>query len=282
MARPALQLHRRLTGKAQRSNGFERPFRWPFEGIPVFAEIALSILGSLAAGILIGLEREFRSRPAGLRTHTLVSVASALLMIAAVRQSEWVALFIPGEGVVTDPTRMAHGILTGIGFLCAGVIFREGFSVQGLTTAASLWMASILGLLFGVGMYALAAGGTVVTLVVLVGFRLLYRYLPRRVPAELIVRSSREAGLTGETIREALATLGLASNYASLRRSELADRVEHDIHISAHTDVNLDQLASTLDGLPGVTGYEILCRLEGDIVFQLKRPARQPPQPSHG
>lgn len=224
-------------------------------------QIALSVLGSVVAGVLIGLEREFRARPAGLRTHTLVCVASALLMIAATRQDEWVATFISTGSLVTDPTRMAHGILTGIGFLCAGVIFREGFSVQGLTTAASLWMTSVLGLLFGVGLYALAICGTALTLVVLVGFRLLYRKLPRSAAAEIVVRSERDAGLTGAMMRDTLTGQGLTATLSCLRLVE-GGRVEHTLQVSANGELDLEALGAALGALPGVAEYEIACRTE--------------------
>ena len=115
------------------------------------------ILGAVVAGGTIGLEREWRGRAAGFRTHILVSLASALLMLAAMRQADWAFRALPDENIVTDPTRMAHGVLTGIGFLCAGVIFRTGFSIHGLTTAASLWITSAIGILFGAGLYALGA-----------------------------------------------------------------------------------------------------------------------------
>ena len=127
------------------------------------------ILGAVVAGGTIGLEREWRGRAAGFRTHILVSLASALLMLAAMRQADWAFRALPDENIVTDPTRMAHGVLTGIGFLCAGVIFRTGFSVHGLTTAASLWITSAIGLLFGAGLYGLGALGTGVTALILGG-----------------------------------------------------------------------------------------------------------------
>ena len=119
----------------------------------------LPLAGSLVTGMLIGLDRELHGKPAGLRTHTLVCFASTLLTLAAARQADWVLSLLPGQQVVSDPTRMAHGILTGIGFLGAGVIFREGPSVQGLTTAASLWIAAALGIVFGVGLFGLAVVG---------------------------------------------------------------------------------------------------------------------------
>ena len=130
-------------------------------------DFALPLLAAIVAGGLIGFEREWRGRAAGFRTHILVCLASALLMEAAVSQGAWRFDALAGTEIVSDPTRMAHGVLTGIGFLCAGVIFRAGFSIHGLTTAASLWMTSAIGLLFGAGLFSLAATGTVLTVVIL-------------------------------------------------------------------------------------------------------------------
>ena len=87
--------------------------------------MALRIGGALLIGGLIGLERSFHGRPAGFRTHSLVCVASALLMLVTVYQNEWMTQ-VTLEAIRTDPTRMAQGIMTGIGFLGAGVIFKEG------------------------------------------------------------------------------------------------------------------------------------------------------------
>ena len=80
--------------------------------------------GALLIGALIGFERSFHGRPAGFRTHALVSVASALLMLVTVYQTDWMTA-VPLDAIRTDPTRMAQGIMTGIGFLGAGVIFKE-------------------------------------------------------------------------------------------------------------------------------------------------------------
>lgn len=105
----------------------------------------LSILAHLlvatAAGGLIGLERSYHGRPAGFRTHTLVCVASSLLMVVTMYQNRW---FVGAslDTVRIDPTRMAQGVMTGIGFLGAGVIMREGLTVRGLTTAASIWITA--------------------------------------------------------------------------------------------------------------------------------------------
>ncbi|HYL22963.1 MAG TPA: MgtC/SapB family protein [Burkholderiales bacterium] len=100
-------------------------------------EMLARLLAALAAGALIGYERSYYGRPAGFRTHALVCTASSLLMLITVFESHWVSGVAVGR-VQIDPTRMAQGIMTGIGFLGAGVIIREGFSVRGLTTAASI------------------------------------------------------------------------------------------------------------------------------------------------
>lgn len=100
---------------------------------------------------------------------------------------------VPGTQIVSDPTRMAHGILTGIGFLGAGVIFREGSSVHGLNTAASLWVSAALGIVYGVGMFGLSLVGTAATLLVLVGLRILYAVLPRSRSLRLTVVARGDA-----------------------------------------------------------------------------------------
>src|SRR4029078_3095967 len=107
----------------------------------LLGEIALRLLAALALGGAVGLERSYHGRPAGFRTHALVGLASGALMLVSVYESEW----FHATGVwraAIDPTRMAQGIMTGIGFLGAGVIMREGPTVRGLTTAALIWLTA--------------------------------------------------------------------------------------------------------------------------------------------
>ena len=102
---------------------------------------------------LPGFERSYHGRPAGFRTHTLVCVASSALMLVTMYQSHWYPESFSGR-VALDPTRMAQGIMTGIGFLGAGVIFKEGLTVRGLTTAASIWITAAIGILAGMPIMA--------------------------------------------------------------------------------------------------------------------------------
>jgi putative Mg2+ transporter-C (MgtC) family protein len=134
---------------------------------------------SLAAvlGGVIGFERELREREAGLRTHLLVSLGSALFTIVSAYGFN--AFLISGGNVVrADPTRIAAQIVTGIGFLGAGAIIRQGLSVRGLTTAATLWVVAAVGMACGAGYYSAAALSTALVLLALYPLRIIaYRIL---------------------------------------------------------------------------------------------------------
>ncbi len=163
-------------------------------------QIALHVGSAWLAGSLIGLERTFHGRPAGFRTHALVCVASALLMVMTTHQWEWLGS-VPLETVRTDPTRMAAGIMTGIGFLGAGVIFKERLTVRGLTTAASIWLTSVLGILFGIGFFYPAVLGTGVALGTLAVFRWMEDRLPSQVYAYCSVRFRRSEVVDEDQLR---------------------------------------------------------------------------------
>src|SRR5438270_7413055 len=150
------------------------------------------VIGALIIGALIGFERTFHGRPAGFRTHSLVCISSAILMIVTVYQNQWMT-FIERDAIRTDPTRMAQGIMTGIGFLGAGVIFKEGLTVRGLTTAASIWVTASIGVLVGIGFWVPAILGTIATLSVLSVFRVIESRLPSEFYAHHHLRFRRDA-----------------------------------------------------------------------------------------
>jgi putative Mg2+ transporter-C (MgtC) family protein len=128
-----------------------------------------------AFGLLLGLDREMRGISAGVRTHMLVALSSAMTMLIALELFEEVSA--RGEAD-PDPTRAIQGLAQAIGFLCAGVIFVARGSVYGLTTAASLWMTSSLGMAAGAGMYQIAVAGLIFAVVILSIVWLLTRHLP--------------------------------------------------------------------------------------------------------
>ena len=133
--------------------------------------LILKLVLAFVAGTLIGIEREKHGRPAGLRTHILVCTGACLMMVV----SEGVFFkfgHLSAEGVVRlDPGRIGAQIITGIGFLGAGVILKEGVSVRGLTTAACLWYVAGLGMAFGMGMFLIGAVATILALVALIGMK---------------------------------------------------------------------------------------------------------------
>src|SRR5213595_2676346 len=153
--------------------------------------ILVRVLAALVVGALIGFERTFHGRPAGFRTHALVCVASSLLMLVTVYQNQWMTI-VPLDAIRTDPTRMAQGIMTGIGFLGAGVIFKEGLTVRGLTTAASIWVTAAIGILVGIGFWFAAVVGTAAALIVLALFRFVETRLPSEFYAHHMLRFLRE------------------------------------------------------------------------------------------
>jgi putative Mg2+ transporter-C (MgtC) family protein len=142
--------------------------------------IALRLIASLIIGGFIGIERSYHGRPAGFRTHALVCLSTSLLMLVTVYENRWFPEIAQGR-ISLDPTRMAQGIMTGIGFLGAGTIVKEGLSVRGLTTAASIWITAAIGILIGIGFYFPAGIATVLSL----GVLSLFRWIENRIPAEL-------------------------------------------------------------------------------------------------
>src|SRR5437868_1245555 len=149
------------------------------------------VLLALVLGGLIGMERTLHGRAAGFRTHALVCLASALLMMAAVYQGRWMSTNAIGT-ITIDPTRTAQGIMTGIGFLGAGVIFKEGLTVRGLTTAASIWITAAIGIQVGIGFYLPAIAGSVATILILSVFRAVEQRLPSEYYAHHTLKFVRE------------------------------------------------------------------------------------------
>lgn len=221
-----------------------------------YSVIAAHLALSLAAGGLIGLERTFHGRPAGFRTHALVCLASALLMQFTIYQ--WRLLpGIPPETVRTDPTRLAQGIMTGIGFLGAGVIFKEGLSVRGLTTAASIWITAAIGILIGVGFYFPAALATVLTLATLSIFRWIETRMPVQTYAEHRLLFNRQNAISEEGIRDLLKDHGF--KVSSISYSVTNDGASFEYRMTIHTahPDNMAKLAESLRRLDQVREFQI-------------------------
>lgn len=220
----------------------------------------LIIIGRIAAallvGALIGFERTFHGRPAGFRTHALVCVASALLMLVTVYQAEWMQSVAIGA-IQTDPTRMAQGIMTGIGFLGAGVIFKEGLTVRGLTTAASIWVTSAIGILVGIGFYIPAAVGTAATLIVLSAFRWIEMKLPTEFYAHHTLKFARDSVLAEDDLRALVARHGFSIANLSYRLADNGQFFEYRMVIRSRDRHHAEALAQHLRTLPQVVEFRI-------------------------
>ena len=214
------------------------------------------IMGALAIGAVIGLERSFHGRPAGFRTHALVCVASALLMLVTVYQNEWMTQ-VAIDAIRTDPTRMAQGIMTGIGFLGAGVIFKEGLIVRGLTTAASIWMTASIGILVGVGFWMPAIFGTIATLIVLSAFRIVENKLPAEFYAHHHLRFKRDAVMGEAELRKLVGSHGFSVANLSSRLIEDGQFFEYRMVIRSRDKSSAQALSQHLLGLPQVIEFRI-------------------------
>jgi putative Mg2+ transporter-C (MgtC) family protein len=214
-------------------------------------EWLLRPVAALLAGALVGLERSYRGRAAGLRTYALVCLGSAVLVVygdAVLRG--------PGGGV-GDSTRIVQGIVTGIGFLGAGVILKEGFSVRGLTTAASIWVISAVGVVIGAGYYALGAVATVLTLALLS----VLRAVEDRMPSQSFVHcrlSFRRDEISDEAwLRKLVTEHRFTITELSYRLDCTAERFEYRFVMWSIDPLASRNLSRTLLGLPKVVDFKI-------------------------
>jgi putative Mg2+ transporter-C (MgtC) family protein len=192
-----------------------------------WAEVLLRIFVAAALGGAIGLERELRERQAGLRTHLVVSVGAALFtLVSAYGFTDW--------GVRVDPTRIAAQIVTGIGFLGAGAIIRQGLSVRGLTTAATLWLVAAIGMAAGAGYWQGALIATFGALFTLGPLRVFaYRFLRRYRPALHRLLVEIPAGGSPVPIIDAIERQG--GRLVSLDVAQEGDRRSVAVDLELHT-----------------------------------------------
>ena len=221
-----------------------------------FLKIFTHLTAALVAGGVIGLERSFHGRPAGFRTHTLVCLASSLLMLVTLYQWQWLP-GVPLDTVRTDPTRMAQGIMTGIGFLGAGVIFKEGLSIRGLTTAASIWITAAIGILLGIGFYGPAVLATVFTIGTLSVFRWIEAKLPSHYYAHHFIRFDRSNVMPEPDLRAFLAHNGFTVANMSYRVSDDRLFFEYRMVIRTVDPENLSALAVALREMDSVRAFRI-------------------------
>lgn len=216
------------------------------------SDVLLRLALAMALGGLIGLERESHKRAAGFRTHILVSVGSTLVMMI----SQYAFAGSSG-GPQYDPGRIAAQVVSGIGFLGAGTILREGATIKGLTTAASLWVVAGIGLAVGTGFYLAAATTTGLVVVVLVVLDRFERTFIESKRDTLLVQVQDRPGQLG-AIATVLGKYGVSIKDVELESIGSGDEASIHLALEVPCSVRKDRLVDEISGVEGVhrVGYE--------------------------
>lgn len=211
-------------------------------------------------GLVLGDERSFHGRAAGMRTYGLVCMVSAGIVLVCGYLELWYGSQFANANFHADPTRAIQGIVTGIGFLCAGVIMKERYSISGLTTAASIWAVSALGILVGVGLYVAAFSMTLGAVPCMTLVSKLETILPSRPAAAVTLRFKNDFVPDLESIKVATGKLGYLVAQGSISISHHRGRTEsHCVVLAANCRLGatLPNLSSELAMLNGVDKFSL-------------------------
>ena len=218
------------------------------------------VIGNLAlawaAGSLIGLERTYNGRVAGFRTHALVSLAAAVAMTLAYLPVLRAGSF-PAGTVLLDPSRVAQGVMTGVGFIGAGVIFKEGVTVQGLTTAASVWTTAAIGQLFGMGLWAPAAAATIIVLIILIVQRRIEGLVPSRALGLATLRFEADKAPSEAQLNALLGDPKVSLQNFSYAVCEGGKVIEYRADLNAPRKEGFGDVAHRLRGAPGLIALNL-------------------------
>jgi len=207
-------------------------------------EVVFKLALSAILGGLIGLERESLNRPAGLRTYTLVCIGSTLAMIVSI--DIYLQFY---QTVNADPGRIAAQVVSGIGFLGAGTIMKEGATVRGLTTAAGLWVAACIGLAVGAGLYVPAIATTAIVLFVLIYFiKFEESFTGRREFKGLVMIVEDRPGAVGQ-IGTMLGNLGVLIKNIQLTRQETGNKLEVELLLDIPSYLSVEDVVTELSSL---------------------------------
>jgi putative Mg2+ transporter-C (MgtC) family protein len=217
-------------------------------------ELLIRLFVGTVLGGVIGYERDVHGRPAGLRTHLIVALASTTFMLVSTH-FVYFQHYTKDDLVTVDTSRIAASVVTGIGFLGGGAILRTGVSVQGLTTAAGLWLVAAIGLSAGAGMYAISVASTVFGLLALAVLRR-FEHKDERLLRRRIALVFTESGPPVPTLLEALAGVGVVVSPAEYDRRVDADRV----HVTLQVEVPVggtERLVGLLESQPGLESVRV-------------------------
>lgn len=232
---------------------------WSAPTVGINIVVFLNLLGALLLGLLVGYERSYHGRAAGMRTYGLVCMASAALTVIAGFPGYWYGGHTDFVAAA-DPTRIIQGIVTGVGFLGAGVILKEGFSISGLTTAASIWASSAIGVLVGVGFYAAAILLALLSAASMLWIARLEAWLPSRQALAAVVRFHKNYVPREEGLRRKALERGYELAKGSIAISYLDGQQEWRfiaVALNRARAAPLSELASELAQFEGVENFSL-------------------------
>jgi putative Mg2+ transporter-C (MgtC) family protein len=216
---------------------------------PYYLESLIKLLVAGLLGAMIGMEREYRGREAGLRTQLLVAVGSALVMIVSLHFAT-VYEHSTSPVIRIDPARVAYGVMTGVGFLGAGVMIRFGISVRGLTTAASLWCTAAVGLAVGFGMYPAAISAALIVLLALFGLAKVEKHLPSRQYKSITIIASSSAGVTIDMLSNALRARNVKIIDVDYAHNFANGQEQFTLHVALLARAEANDVLTITDDLP--------------------------------
>lgn len=216
-------------------------------------EIIIRLIVAAALGAAVGLERERHNQPAGLRTHIILVVGSALAMTLSINLAIQFRPLVPNG----DPARLAAQVISGIGFLGAGAIMRYGPNIKGLTTATSLWAMAVIGLAVGAGYYLTGAAATALLLISLVILNFIeHRYIHAYLTMNLSIKADDRPRLIDDIKRE-LSKEGTTITAISIKKNLEDKRIVVDMVFKIMENVPLDPLIADLSNIKGVRSFQI-------------------------
>jgi len=235
---------------------------WSAPVLEVNLLVFANLLGALLLGLVVGYERAYHGRAAGMRTYGIVCMASAALTVFAGYPQFWWGVSGGMSSAGVDPTRVVQGIVTGVGFLGAGVIMKEGLNINGLTTAASIWASSAIGVLVGVGFYPAAILLTLLSASLMMWGAKLETKLPSRRAVGVAVSFAPGQSPPEDGVRAAMATWGYSMAEGSMHITSSADRVcWRFVMVALQTTPaasSLFELSRLLRSLPGTVEVEVM------------------------
>ncbi len=225
---------------------------WSHAQLMTNGVILLHLVGALMVGVLLGYERSYQGRAAGMRTYGLVCMAATALTVIVAYPPLWYG----GTGAkwagAGDPTRVIQGIVTGIGFLGAGVIMRESYSIRGLSTAASIWTTAVIGVTIGVGFYAAAIAATGLTILTMAGLRRLETVLPHRTVTLLTMVFTRDKAPPADTIKGLARERGFEVVDWGFHLTNGAGQIEYKLALQTNGEPDPTRMLTELSAADGV------------------------------